>query len=80
MTKSEAMEEMARLGVPARPFFYPLSSLPAFPGLRERYEPQNPVAYDLSARGINLPGALNLVEAQVDKVCGAIKQMLGIHG
>ncbi|MHC4560182.1 MAG: DegT/DnrJ/EryC1/StrS family aminotransferase, partial [Planctomycetota bacterium] len=47
LTKQEAMEKLAKLGVPSRPFVYPLSSLPAYPGLREKYEPMNPVAYDI---------------------------------
>jgi perosamine synthetase len=77
MTKLKAMAEMEKLGLPTRPFFYPLSSLPAFAGQRKRFEPLNPIAYDLSERGINLPGALNLTEAQVDRVCDAIRQILG---
>jgi perosamine synthetase len=77
MTKLKAIEEMAKLGLPCRPFFYPLSSLPAYPGFREKYEPLNPTAYDISARGVNLPGAANLTEQQIDKVCDGIKTILG---
>ena len=77
MTKLKAIEEMSRLGVPCRPFFYPLSSLPAYPGCQEKYEPLNPVAYDISMRGINLPGAANLTRQQIDKICDGIKTILG---
>ncbi|MCD6394842.1 MAG: DegT/DnrJ/EryC1/StrS family aminotransferase [Planctomycetes bacterium] len=77
MTKLKAMEEMSGLGVPCRPFFYPLSSLPAYPGCREKYEPLNPAAYDISMRGINLPGAANVTVEQIDKVCDGIKTILG---
>ena len=76
MTKLDAMEKLIKLGLPARPFFYPLSSLPAYPGFREKYELLNPVAYDVSSRGINLPGAANLTEEQMDKVCDGIKTIL----
>lgn len=76
LTKQEAMERLAKLGIPVRPFFYPLSSLPAYPGFRERYEPRNTVAYDICSRGVNLPGAANLTEKQVDKVCNGIKKIL----
>lgn len=79
MTKLKAIEEMSRLGLPCRPFFYPLSSLPAYPGCREKYKSLNPVAYDISMRGINLPGAANVTVEQIDKVCDGIKTILGIY-
>ena len=77
MTKLKAMEEMAGLGMPCRPFFYPLSSLPAYPGCRKKYESLNPTAYDISMRGINLPGAANVTLEQIDKICDGIKSILG---
>lgn len=77
LTKQEAMDRLVKLGLPARPFFYPLSSLDAYPGMRHIYEPLNPVSYDVSARGINLPGALNLTEEQIVQVCQGIKTILG---
>jgi len=76
LTKQEAIDRLAQLGIPARPFFYPLSSLPAYPGCREKYERLNPVAYDICSRGINLPGAANLTEGQIDRVCEGIKTIL----
>lgn len=77
MTKKDAMEKLEKLGAPSRPFFYPLSSLPAYPECDEKeYQLKNPVAYDVSSRGINLPGALNLTEAQIERVCYAIKKIL----
>jgi perosamine synthetase len=77
MTKARAMEGLLALGLPARPFFYPLSSLPAYPGMQARYEPLNPVSYDVSLRGINLPGALNLGQGEIDAVCRGIHTLLG---
>ena len=76
LTKREAMDRLAALGVPSRPFFYPLSSLPAYPGFQERFASKNPNAYDISNRGINLPGALNLRESQMDFVCSGIRKIL----
>lgn len=75
--KLQAMERLSALDLPSRPFFYPLSSLPAYPGAQERYEKLNPVAYDISARGINLPGAANLTEEQMTDICNGIKNILG---
>jgi perosamine synthetase len=77
LSKQEAIERLAQLGIPARPFFFPLSSLPAYPRFREEYEQLNPVAYDISTRGINLPGAANLTVEQLNRVCEGIKTIVG---
>lgn len=77
LDKIEAMAMLEKLGLPSRPFFYPLSSLPAYPAYENRYRPSNPLAYDICSRGINLPGALNLTEDQLDAVCKGIKTILG---
>jgi len=77
MSKKEAMSRIEEKGLPARPFFYPLSSLPAYPGYQQKYEPQNPCSYDISSRGINLPCAFNLTEDQIDAYCDAIREILG---
>jgi perosamine synthetase len=76
ITKAEAIARLGELGVPARPFFYPLSSLPAYGNQEATYAPLNPNAYDISNRGINLPGAFNLTVDQIDQVCDGIKRML----
>ncbi|MEH2526356.1 MULTISPECIES: DegT/DnrJ/EryC1/StrS family aminotransferase [unclassified Bradyrhizobium] len=77
MTRDMALTEMPKLGLPVRPFFYPLSSLPAFPEREAEGRRKNPVAYDVSERGINLPSALNLTESDLDAVSGGIRQLLG---
>jgi perosamine synthetase len=77
MTKVDAIDKLQEIGIPARPFFYPLSSLPAYPGYEDRYKLRNPRSYDISNRGINLPGALNLTEDQIDAVCDGVRVILG---
>jgi len=79
MTKARAIAELAALGVPARPFFYPLSSLPAFPGAEATYGPRNPVAYDVSDRAINLSCAMNLTDAQIDRITDGVRRILGVR-
>jgi perosamine synthetase len=79
MTKDLAMEKLQQLGLPSRPFFYPLSSLPAYPGREEEGRRLNPRAYDISDRGINLPAAMNLTREQTDAICGGIKSILGVE-
>lgn len=76
LDKREAIRRLAELGIPARPFFYPLSSLPAYPGLQARYEPLNVNCYDISPRGVNLPCAGNLTEEQIDCICEGFKKIL----
>jgi perosamine synthetase len=76
MTRDQALQRLPQLGVPARPFFYPLSSLPAFPGREEEGRAKNPVAYSTGERGINLPCALNLTEADLDFVSEGIHKLL----
>lgn len=74
--KLDAIKKMEEIGLPSRPFFYPLSSLPAYPGMETLYRSRNPMAYDISARGINLPGALTLTESQIDLICDGVRQIL----
>ncbi|MEK9628828.1 MAG: DegT/DnrJ/EryC1/StrS family aminotransferase [Nitrospinota bacterium] len=75
LNKLDVIEKLAKMDIPARPFFYPLSSLPAYPGAKARYEKINPVAYDISSRGINLPGSAILTEDQIDWICEGIKKL-----
>jgi perosamine synthetase len=76
LTKPEAISRLEAIGIPARPFFYPLSSLPAYGSQEATYAPLHPHAYDISSRGINLPGAFNLTTDQIDAVCDGIKRIL----
>ena len=77
MNKFIMMERLQNLGLPTRPFFYPLSSLPAFEDSCDEYmEEECPVAYDISRRGINLPSALNITEEQIKVVCDGIRRIL----
>jgi perosamine synthetase len=77
--RDELIEKLAQRQIDTRPFFNPLSSLPAFratPGI-ERARADNRTAYHLSPRGINLPSALSLTLSQVDHVCGVLLELLG---
>lgn len=79
LTKQAAGAFLGARGLDTRPFFHPLSSLPAyadFPGV-EAARSANVVGYDLSLRGINLPSALRLDEADVDVVASAVRELLG---
>tara|TARA_R110000744_G_scaffold13677_6_gene39587 strand:- start:14663 stop:15796 length:1134 start_codon:yes stop_codon:yes gene_type:complete len=73
--KFELMKRLHKLEVPCRPFFYPLSKLPAY-NQEEEYKERNPNAYSISQRGINLPAAANLTEEQISFVSEGIKEVL----
>jgi perosamine synthetase len=72
------MSELDRAGIDTRPFFHPLSSLPAYAHLPQAQgaAARNPNAYNLSPRGINLPSGLRLTHADVDRVCAALRRIL----
>jgi perosamine synthetase len=74
--KSEVISKLNELGVPARPFFYPLSSLPAYSGFDSGSPEKNPIAYDLSGRGITLSCHYNITNEQILKICSALKEVL----
>ena len=69
--KVELMEQLGQHGIDSRPFFYPLSSLPAYSASPEAQfaRQRNLVSYALSPFGLNLPSALCLTRQQVRRVC-----------
>lgn len=70
---------LAERGIDTRPFFYPLSALPAFEAQAQGrlYAARNPAAYALGPYGLNLPSSLSLTEAQADYVCRELLRILG---
>jgi perosamine synthetase len=72
------MKAMKERSVDCRPFFYPLSSLPAYQHLDQarKARARNHVSYDICPRGLNLPSPLNLTKAQAEYVCGAFREAL----
>jgi perosamine synthetase len=80
VTTRDVIERMAAKGIPIRPFFYPLSSLPAYQSGPPFRKVATPVAEDIATRGINLPAAFTVTEQQVDTVCDGLKAVLrGSH-
>ena len=79
LTKEELVPRMRARGIDVRPFFYPLSIIPAFRDTAQaaRARDRNQVAVRLSPYGVNLPSALNLDKASVTKVCSALREIVG---
>ena len=77
--KASLMHALQAERVPSRPFFYPLSSQPGIQkklGGKFDFSMKNPTAFAISERGINLPSALNLSDAQLDYVCTVLEKLL----
>jgi perosamine synthetase len=58
-------------GIGSRPIYPPLHAEPAF-----AREERHPVAEDMSARILWLPSSLRLTDADVDRVCAAIREFM----
>lgn len=76
--KVALMEALSRYGIDSRPFFHPLSSLPAYQDnpFAAQARDRNRVTYDVSARGVNLPSGYNLTESDVAYVCDSLLEIL----
>jgi len=77
--KENIIPRLKSKGVDARPFFHPLSAIPAFRDTREAStaRDRNGVAYSISPYGINLPSALSLDEPAVGHVCAILREEVG---
>ncbi len=81
LRKEDAIDALHQRNIASRPFFYPLSSLPAYRHLGgpERWQPQNPVSYAISPWGVNLPSGFNLTEPVVRRVVDSITDIMSDH-
>jgi perosamine synthetase len=71
-------DQLGAGGIDTRPFFDPLSDLPAYADLptAEAARVRNPVVRAISPYGINLPSALRLTEPDVEQVCHDLVEVL----
>ena len=76
LSKEAALKAMIDKGIQARPFFFPLSILPAYPGREEAGRRDNPIAYDVSSRGVCLPSAHIITDDQINTVCDMIHDLI----
>ena len=80
LNKTQLMERLSQRDIDTRPFFHPLSSIPAYEGLEQAHlaRQRNKVVYRISPYGINLPSALSLSKEEIKTVCAALRDVL--HG
>jgi perosamine synthetase len=76
--KDDLVQSMSAASIDCRPFFRPLSSLPAYAHTEQAQQAQarNSISYRLSPYGINLPCGMNMTEEKVGYVCAALKRIL----
>lgn len=78
LEKDQLVQEMSARDIDCRPFFHPLSSIPAYENTEKAREARrrNNVSYRISPYGINLPSGLNMTEAKVIYVCDSLRSIL----
>jgi len=76
--KASIIRQLAEKGVDSRPFFSPLSSLMAYADVptAKAAQSENQIAYDICGRGVNLPSALTLTQAEAARVCRAAEEIV----
>ena len=76
--KEELFHKMNERGISGRPFFYPLSAIPAFYDADEakKARHRNVVSYRVSPYGVNLPCGMNMDEEKVGKVCEVLNTVI----
>ena len=76
---NQVIELLGNEGIDCRPFFYPLSSLPAYQNLLSAHEARrrNHVSYQLSPYGVNLPSGMNMTAAKARYVSQTLNRIIG---
>jgi perosamine synthetase len=76
--KERVIALMQENGIDCRPFFYPLSSLPAYENLPAAQEARkrNRLSYRISPYGVNLPSGLGLTAGQVRFVSQTLQSIV----
>ena len=81
LDKKDVSTTLREAGVDNRPFFHPLSSIPAYAGSPQgkAARQRNEVSYRVASCGLNLPSALNLTRAQVAYVGEQVRNVLPVR-
>lgn len=76
--KEELFYKMQAHGISCRPFFFPLSAIPAFYETEEgqKARERNVVSYRISPYGLNLPCGMNMDEVRVGRVCEVLNTII----
>lgn len=76
--KDELQRQLSEREIDCRPFFHPLSSIPAYAHLpqAQKARERNRVSYEICPYGLNFPSGLNLTRETVSYVCTEFKKIL----
>lgn len=77
MEKERLMALLSERGIDSRPFFYPLSSLPAYEHLDQARQARrrNRVSYEIGGYGVDLRCSLNMKQEKVRCVRETLKEI-----
>ncbi len=80
ITKEALVPALKAHGIDSRPFFSPLSCIPAFRSTAQAKaaRARNHTAYSVTPFGINLPSALNLSREDVARVCLSLRETVDV--
>lgn len=81
MNKESVMAKLSDHGIDSRPFFHPLSTLPAYrdSAQAKSARARNVVSQRLSPYGVNLPSGLHMTREKVAYVCKVLRSELGVN-
>lgn len=84
LDKFAVMAELEKRNIDSRPFFSPLSTLPAFAARAEarRFVGSRDAGRGIADFGVNLPSGYNMDEAKIEIVASAVREILvprGVH-
>lgn len=76
--KEKLMQLLADRNIDSRPFFHPLSAIPAYQNMEEakKAKERNIVSYQISSYGVNLPSGFNMTKDLVKYVCDSLRSIL----
>lgn len=76
--KNYLQAELNKRDIDSRPFFHPLSSIPAYSDspLAQAARERNRVSYRICPYGLNLPSGLNMTEEKVRFVCDVFRELV----
>jgi perosamine synthetase len=79
--KDYLQRALSEKNIDSRPFFHPLSSIPAYQHLPQVAvaRKRNVNSYRICPYGINLPSALNLTREKVSYVCETLTEIVYEH-
>lgn len=78
LDKARLMALFKAQNIDTRPFFSPLSSIPAYADTEEgtKARARNVASYAIGPCGLNLPCGMSLTEAQAERVCATLADIL----